>query len=164
MSMLFLEATKWTTVWPVLSAGKHEPGASSKRREGWEVEGNGLTLLIRVCALAQQELDEPLAVLDAGRDHERRPADLILYARCFSSAREPPRGNLRWWVGSLPPPASAYSRTCTSTSNPFCSASSWVMSSWFADAAQWIGSRPSSSLRLASVGSACGTGGGDARG
>jgi hypothetical protein len=29
-----------------------------------------------------------------------------------------------------------------------------MMSSWFAEAAQWIGSRPSSSLRLASVGSA----------
>lgn len=86
MSMLFLEATKWTTVWPVLSAEMYQPRVSPVR---WGRVC--FTLLIGVCALAQQELDEPLAVLDAGRDHERRPAYLVLYAKHLSSACEPPQ-------------------------------------------------------------------------
>lgn len=37
-----------------------------------------LTLLIRISAFAQQKLDELLAVLDARRDHEWCPADVVL--------------------------------------------------------------------------------------
>lgn len=68
-----------------------------------------LTLLVRVCALAQQELDEPLAILDAGRYHERRPAYLVLYAMCFHQPVSPPKGDT---AGGTPHhPGSAYDRT-----------------------------------------------------
>lgn len=63
----------------VWGARKDQPGENVLSSDG--ESGGDLTLLVRVRALAQQELDEPLAVLDAGRDHERRPAYLVLYAK-----------------------------------------------------------------------------------